>query len=70
MAIRHEQLYTLEEFYARGEDKREELIDGFIYDMATPNRRHQGILGSFTGGLQTISMKPARTASCIPRPLA
>ncbi|MBQ9512037.1 MAG: Uma2 family endonuclease [Lachnospiraceae bacterium] len=44
MAIRHEQIYTVEEFYARGEDKREELIDGFIYDMATPNRRHQGIL--------------------------
>ena len=44
MAIRHEELYTLEEFYERGEDKREELIDGFIYDMATPNRRHQGIL--------------------------
>ena len=45
MAIRHEKLYTLEEFYARGEDLREELIDGFIYDMATPSRRHQGILG-------------------------
>ena len=45
MAIRHEKFYTLEEFYARGEDKREELIDGFIYDMATPSRRHQSLLG-------------------------
>ena len=37
--------YTVEDIYALPEGKRAELIDGVIYDMALPNRRHQRIVG-------------------------
>lgn len=37
--------YTLDDYYALPDDRRVELIDGFMYDMAAPNRKHQDILG-------------------------
>ncbi|MCD7884196.1 MAG: Uma2 family endonuclease [Lachnospiraceae bacterium] len=33
--------YTLEDYLALPEDRRAELIDGVLYDMATPNYIHQ-----------------------------
>ena len=36
---------TLEDYNALPEEARVELIRGEFYDMAGPNRRHQGILG-------------------------
>ena len=36
--------YTLEDYLRISEDKRCELIDGVIYDMASPTRRHQRIV--------------------------
>lgn len=38
-------LYTVEDYYALPDDRRVELIDGVIYDMASPSYVHQGILG-------------------------
>lgn len=38
--------YTIEDIYALPDGIRAELIDGQIYYMAPPNRRHQEILGS------------------------
>lgn len=35
---------TIEDYYALPDDKRVELIDGYIYDMASPNRIHQDIV--------------------------
>ena len=35
--------YTLEDYYALPEDQRAELIDGVLYDMATPTLVHQVI---------------------------
>lgn len=39
--VRKEESYTIEDIYALPDGKRAELIDGQIYDMAPPNRRHQ-----------------------------
>ena len=36
--------YTIEEYYAIPEDRRVELIDGYIYDMASVSKVHQRIL--------------------------
>ena len=35
--------YTIEDYYALPEDTRAELIDGVLYDMASPSVRHQDI---------------------------
>lgn len=37
--------YTLDDYYALPDDERVELIDGVFYDMASPMKIHQGILG-------------------------
>lgn len=37
--------YTVKDYYALPEDRRAELIDGIIYDMAAPALIHQMILG-------------------------
>jgi Uma2 family endonuclease len=37
--------YTVDDIYALPEDERVELIDGQLYYMASPNRRHQSISG-------------------------
>ena len=37
--------YTIDDYYALPEDRRVELIDGVIYDMAAPSGMHQRILG-------------------------
>lgn len=36
--------YTLEDYYALPDDRRVELIDGTIYDMASPGKLHQAVL--------------------------
>lgn len=37
------QLITLEQYEALSEDKRVEVFDGVIYDMASPSQEHQTI---------------------------
>ena len=37
--------YTLEDYYAIPDERRVELIDGEIFDMAAPSALHQMILG-------------------------
>ncbi len=41
MPLLKEKVYTIDDIYLLPEGKRAELIDGQIYDMAPPNRRHQ-----------------------------
>lgn len=41
--VRKEEFYTIEDIYALPEGCRAELIDGQIYDMAPPSRRHQDL---------------------------
>jgi Uma2 family endonuclease len=45
MPLPKEQLYTIDDIYALPEGTRAELIDGQMYMMAPPNRRHQAIAG-------------------------
>ena len=37
--------YTIKDYYAIPEERRVELIDGVIYDMAAPDYIHQLIIG-------------------------
>lgn len=43
MPLAKERVYTVEDIYDLPEDVNAELIDGVIYDMATPTRIHQEI---------------------------
>ena len=45
MALPQPKLYTTEDIYALPEGTRAELIDGQLYYMAPPNRRHQKLAG-------------------------
>ena len=45
MALPQENLYTIDDIYALPDGKRAELIDGQIYYMAPPSRKHQKITG-------------------------
>ncbi len=48
MPLPQENLYTIEDIYALPEGTRAELIDGQIYYMAPPTRKHQKILLSLS----------------------
>lgn len=45
MPLPKERIYTTEDIYALPDGERAELIDGQIYDMAPPSRKHQSIAG-------------------------
>lgn len=47
-ALRKEEIYTVNDIYALPGGERAELIDGKIYYMAPPNRRHQDIVFSLS----------------------
>lgn len=46
MTLPQEKTYTIDDIYALPEGTRAELIDGQIYYMAPPSRRHQEIVGT------------------------
>ena len=48
MPLPKEQTYTIDDIYALPEGVRAELIDGQIYYMSPPNRRHQEISGELS----------------------
>lgn len=45
MALAQNKIYTVEDIYALPDGTRAELIDGQIYYMAPPSRKHQEITG-------------------------
>jgi Uma2 family endonuclease len=45
MALAQNKIYTVDDIYALPDGMRAELINGQIYNMAPPNRRHQHISG-------------------------
>lgn len=47
--------YTIEDYFALPEENRYELIDGVIYDMASPSRDHQLIAGFLYHRLMTCA---------------
>ena len=52
MALAQEKIYTVDDIYALPEGERAELIDGQIYYMAPPNRKHQDIAGELFGTIR------------------
>ena len=46
MPLQKEQIYTIDDIYTLPDGTRAELIDGQIYYMAPPSRRHQKIAGA------------------------
>lgn len=58
MPLPQQQTYTIEDIFSLPEGTRAELIDGQIYYMAPPSRRHQQIAGLlFSTILQYIQRK-------------
>ena len=56
--------YTVDDFFALPEDCRVELIDGVIYDMATPSSVHQMLVGEIY--LQLRLYVKEKGGSCLP----
>lgn len=62
MAIPKERIYTIEDIYALPEGERAELIDGQIYYMAPPSRKHQKIAGALFNAISNYIN--AKKGSC------
>lgn len=56
--------YTLEDYYAIPDERRTELIDGVIYDMASPRMIHQLIAGQIYA--QILSCITEHGLDCVP----
>lgn len=52
MALPQEKTYTIADIYALPDGERAELIDGQIYSMAPPSRKHQDIAGELFGTIR------------------
>ena len=53
MPLIKEKTYTVDDIYALPEDERAELIDGQIYYMAPPSRKHQDISGELYADIKS-----------------
>ena len=53
MPLLKEENYTIEDIYALPEGERAELIDGKIYYMAPPSRKHQDISGELYADIKS-----------------
>lgn len=51
-AFVQERLYTLDDIYNLPEGSRAELVDGHIYYMAPPTRKHQRIIGELFAAIR------------------
>ena len=56
--------YTLEDYYALPDDQRAELIDGVLYDMATPTVTHQMIISHLHSCIYNHIF--SKKGSCLP----
>lgn len=63
-AVAHEKLYTIDDIYALPDGERAELIDGQIYMMAPPNRKHQTIARELFSSIN--SYIKSKDGSCEP----
>ena len=63
-ALAHEKLYTIDDIYNLPDGSRAELIDGQIYYMAPPNRKHQTIARELFSSINSY-IKP-KGCSCEP----
>ena len=54
MALAQKKIYTTADIYALPDGERAELIDGQIYFMAPPSRKHQDIAGELFGTIRNF----------------
>ena len=63
-AFVQEKCYTVYDIYNLPEGTRAELINGQIYDMAPPSRRHQDIAGELFGIIREYIKSKNGYAGC------
>ena len=62
--------YTEEDYYNLPENIRAELIDGQFYDMASPVRTHQKILGELYAAIHSYIRSHSGSCEVYPAPFA
>ncbi|MCI7812160.1 MAG: Uma2 family endonuclease [Lachnospiraceae bacterium] len=70
MSLPKEQIYTISDIYALPDGQRAELIDGQIYYMAPPSRRHQHIVSKLNQSIANYIDKHNGSCSVYPAPFA
>lgn len=70
MALAPEKLYTTDDIYALPDGERAELIDGEMYMMAPPSRRHQTILNYINTEINLFIRKRGGACEVFPAPFA
>ena len=63
-ALAQEKLYTVDDIYSLPDGQRAELVDGQIYYMAPPSRKHQEISGELFGLIREYIK--SKNGSCRP----
>lgn len=69
-ALAQERFYTIDDIYALPEGERAELIDGQIYYMAPPARKHQHILNFLSTEINLFIRKNNGDCLVYPAPFA
>ena len=67
-SVKRQGEYTIYDYYALPEDRRAELIDGVIYDMAAPTRLHQKLLLELSIALSECAEEKQTGYEVIPAP--
>lgn len=70
MASAQENLYTIDDIYALPDGERAELIDGEMYMMAPPGRRHQSLVTSFVWTIRSYIHEKKGDCEVYPAPFA
>lgn len=70
MALPQERIYTVDDIYDLPDGERAELIDGQIYYMSPPNRRHQEIVGRLYQAIVNYIDKKGGPCKVYPAPFA
>ncbi len=70
MPLLKEEYYTIDDIYNLPDGKRAELIDGHIYDMAPPTRRHQGLISELHYLIKDHIRKNSGSCRIYPAPFA
>ena len=70
MALVQERIFTIDDIYALPDGQRAELIDGRIYYMAPPNRKHQDIVRMLTQNIANYIDHKGGSCEVYPAPFA
>lgn len=70
MPLPKERIYTIDDIYALPDGQRAELIDGVMYDMAPPNRKHQKLMMELSATVRNHIKKNNGSCEVYPAPFA